>query len=152
MPTKKETTAAKVETKDSKELVMPGKMSARYLSELARFSTWLSSALIIAMTFLLLAGLRQPKLPLLISLYVTLGAFGLSMLCYLVSGWISLKLYDGAELTKEQGATTRKRLNVLRKAQQIFFVIGLIALVVFVAEVSLLFFPTSSSGSTTQTP
>jgi hypothetical protein len=145
MPTKKETPA---EVKEMAPM-MRGRMTARYLAELARFSTWLSSALIVAMTFLLLAGLRTPKLPLLISLYVTLGAFGLSLLCYLVTGWIMMRVMDGEELTAAGAARMEGRLGMLRKAQQIFFFIGIISLAVFVAEVSLLFFPSSSSGTAT---
>jgi hypothetical protein len=148
MPTKKETTAvAKVDAP------MPGKMTFHYLSELARFSTWLSSAMIVAMTFLLLAGLRTPKLPLLVSLYVTLGAFGLSLLCYLVSGWIMMRVVDGEALTATRSEMMNSRLKMLRLAQQLFFLVGIISLAVFVAEASLLFFPSSSpSSGTTQTP
>jgi CHASE2 domain-containing sensor protein len=117
MPTKKETTSAVAKRSESSP--MRGKMTARYLTELARFSTWLSSALIVAMTFLLLAGLRSPKMPLLVSLYVTLGAFGLSLLCYLVTGWFMMRLMDGAELTTTAAAVMENRLNLLRKLQQL---------------------------------
>ena len=127
-------------------------LSARYHSELARYSTWLFSSILVALTFLLLAGLKNPKLPLQIFLYTALIAFALSILVYLIIQSLNVRLIGAADKEKED------KLSLMLKqaeiAHQILFVIALIAISGFAVEVIMLFFavPAASSqpGSTGQ--
>jgi hypothetical protein len=140
-------------------------LAARYHTELARFSTWLFGSVVISLTFLLLAGLRNPHVLLLVCMYAAMGAFALTVLVYpLINLWngrlLALKLQqDGLpaapkakdkEAAETLQATTerlQKRLKLLSIAQHIFFIIGLIAVLGFAIEVSLYLFATPTPAA-----
>lgn len=136
----------------------------RYYSELSRFSTWMFSSVIVAMTFLLLAGLRSPHVLLLVFMYGALGAFSLSLLAYLLAHWFKAQLMmkkESCEKAKQEGddklerlekekVQAKKWLKVVRVSQQVLFAIGLVAIVGFSIEVSLLFFVPATSAAAGQ--
>lgn len=131
-------------------------LTTRYHTEVARFSTWLSSSIIITIAFLLLGGLHTPKPLLLVFMYTALSSLALSMVAYLAAHMCNAQLvaaklsYEVAQLdAKAKKATPklekaiqswRSGLKAAQWAQQILFIIGLIAVVGFAIEVSLLFF------------
>jgi hypothetical protein len=138
MATKKDTPL-----EEQTDRVRPGAglFMARYYVELARFSTWLLTSVIIAVAFLLLGGLHSPKTPLLVSMYVAEGAFTLSLLCYVASGFLDTRLLSASDsLEKPQRDMLLMQLKVARISQQVLFAVGVIAVLVFAIEVSLLFF------------
>jgi hypothetical protein len=136
------------------------RMAARYHAELARFSTWIFSGIIISITFLLLAGLRNPHTLLLIFMYVALGCFSLTVLLYpLVNHWgaqliaktaylESLTSKDKATLdaAKKAKAQLSSRLKALQYTQQALFVIGALAALGFAIEVSTYLFATPTAA------
>jgi hypothetical protein len=134
----------------------------RYYSDLSRLSTGMFASVIVAITFLLLAGLRTPHVLLLVFMYSALGAFALTILTYVVMQMLRAKLMMkkmACEKAKEEGADNLERLEG-EKAQakkwvkvsgmvlQVLFVLGLIAIVGFSIEVSMLFFvPTAQPAA-----
>jgi hypothetical protein len=140
---------------------MPSKLSpeqrtatAHYHSELARYSSGLFASVLVALTFLLLAGLRHPTIWLQIFLYLALASFILGLLSYMSIQMVSAKL--AAATVKEKEAKLAKALNVFQIAQQVFFVLGLIGISGFAVEVIMLLFPaatatpSATSGAATQ--
>ena len=118
-------------------------MTAHYHSELARYSSGLFASVLVALTFLLLAGLRHPALLLLIFLYLTLASFILSLLTYMSIQMINARL--AAATVKEKEAKLAKALNVFQIAHQVFFVLGLIGISGFAIEVIMLLFPAAAA-------
>lgn len=163
----KETTPSK-QNQNSKYMIDPDRMqqrmAAKYHTELARFSTWLFSGIIISITFLLLAGLRNPHIWLLIFMYVALGCFTLTVLLYpLINLWNgqllakvahyeSLKSQDKKTLEplKKAKQQLASRLKVLQYVQQTLFVIGALAALGFAIEVSLYLFATPAANPAQQ--
>jgi hypothetical protein len=132
---------------------MPTKLSpeqrtavAHYHSELARYSSGLFASTLVALTFLLLAGLRHPTLWLQIFLYLTLASFVLGLLAYMSIQMISARLTSVT--VKEKEARLTKALAIAQIAQQVLFVLGLIGISGFAVEVIILLFP----AATTATP
>jgi len=135
---------------------MPSKLSpeqrtatAHYHSELARYSSGLFASVLVALTFLLLAGLRHPTLWLQIFLYLTLASFILGLLCYMSIQMINAKL--AAATVKEKEAKLSKALSTFQVAQQVLFVLGLIGISGFAIEVIMLLFPAASATSSAAT-
>jgi hypothetical protein len=130
------------------------KVVARYHSELARYSSTLFASVLVALTFLLLAGLRNPKLLLMVFLYTTLASFILSLLAYMSIQMITTRL--AVVTVKEKEANLASALKVFQIAQQILFLIGLIGISGFAIEVIMLLFPAAgaatSTGSSSATP
>jgi hypothetical protein len=133
---------------------MPSKLSSEqqsltnhYHSELARYSSGLFASVLVALTFLLLAGLRHPATWLLVFLYLTLASFILSLLTYMSIQMLNAKL--AAATVKEKEAKLAKWLKGFQIAQQVFFVLGLVGISGFAIEVIMLLFPAASATPTT---
>jgi hypothetical protein len=140
------------------------RLANRYHAELTRFSTWLFASIMVTMTFLLLAGLRNPRTLLVVFMYVAIASFALVVLIHPL-----LHLWNGQLMTAVQEAESavpakarskkaaaeaaaassptaglESRVKVLRVAQQVLFVVGLLATVGFAVEVSLYLFVTAA--------
>jgi hypothetical protein len=120
-------------------------LTIQYHSELARYSTTLFASTLVALTFLLLAGLRNPKMLLLVFLYITMASFVLSLVSYLVIRSLSARL--AVATVKEKEAKLTKALSVVQVIQQVLFVIGLIGISGFAIEVVMLLFPAAGAAS-----
>ena len=119
------------------------KLTARYHSELARYSSTLFASVLVALTFLLLAGLRNPKLLLMVFLYITLASFILSLLSYMSIQMLGVRI--AMATVKEKEAKLGSALKVMQIVQQVLFVIGLISISGFAVEVIMLLFPAATA-------
>ncbi len=129
---------------------MPSKLSpeqrtltAHYHSELARYSSGLFASVLVALTFLLLAGLRHPATWLLVFLYLTLASFVLSLVTYMSIQLINARI--AVATVKEKEAKLSKVLSVVQIAQQVFFFLGLVGVSGFAVEVIMLLFPAAAA-------
>ncbi|HUC86779.1 MAG TPA: hypothetical protein VMR75_00425 [Candidatus Saccharimonadales bacterium] len=116
------------------------------------------------MTFLLLAGLRNPHILLVVFMYLALGCFTLTVLLFpLINLWNgqlmakaahyeSLKSQDKKTLEplKQAKKQLASRLNALRAIQQILFIIGALAALGFAVDVSLYLFATPAASQAGQ--
>lgn len=138
--------------------------SAKIYGELTRISAGLLIAVIALMTFLLSVGLSHPKLVIEITLYTSLAALSLSLIAHLVAIRCDLAHLSSVAADEAGAAETAPKRKVLaanrekaaqalrkvRVAQQVLFLLSVIAVIAFAVAGSQLFFtaPVTSAVTT----
>jgi hypothetical protein len=122
----------------------------RHYSELARMSSWLFIGLLALMTFVLNAGLQHPQKYFSVSLYIAIVALPLSLLTYMIGQLLSETM--SAPNLNDPVFKTSGALMVIHRLQQLFVIIGIVAITALALSTASIFFavPTSATQAAPQ--